>query len=443
MTVAVTNGTVVTVDDASTVLPDAWVLVAADRIEAVGTGAPPHADETIDASGCAVMPGMTNGHTHLFQTFFRGLGDDKSLLDWLHDYIWPGATFLTADDIRLAATVGLAENLLSGVTSVIDHQYIHADRASSAAVCRVADQLGIRLTLAYGWADRNYHEPLKLTAAEAIAEAGALREAWATHPRIDVGLAPLIPWGCSDEAMTATVAAARRWGAPLHTHCAETEIEVTMSLDERGLRHVPWLASHGCLGPDVTLAHSVWLDDAELDEIAATGSVVVHNPVSNMYLASGVARVPEMRERGITVALASDGPGSNNRQDLFEVMKTAVLLQKVHHLNPVILQPEHVLHMACRGGAAATQQSADRGMIAPGQLADLAIVNLRSPFVAPVHRVASALVFNCTPRDVRHVLVGGEVVVADGRLTRLDLDATLIEAGAACTQLFRRAGLSA
>ena len=184
-----------------------------------------------------------------------------------------------------------------------------------------------------------------------------------------------------------------------------------------------------------------WLDGDELDLIAATGSIVVHCPVSNMYLASGVARLPEMRARGITVALASDGPGSNNRQDMFEVLKATVLLQKVHHLDALVLQPADVLHMACRGGAAAFGMPGTFGMVAEGQRADLLVVDLRSPFVAPVHRVASALVYNATPRDVRHVVVDGRVLLRDGQLVTADERQIMAKADDAARDLFNRAGI--
>lgn len=207
------------------------------------------------------------------------------------------------------------------------------------------------------------------------------------------------------------------------------------------MRHVEWLESLGALGPDVQLAHSVWLDDGELDLIASSGSVVVHCPVSNMYLASGVAPVVEMRRRGIAVALASDGPGSNNRQDMFEVMKATALLQKVHHLDATALQPEEVLHMACRGGAAAFGMPGAFGAIAAGQRADLVVVDLRSPFVMPVHRVPSALVYNATPRDVRDVIVDGRILIRDRDLVEVDEPGVLARAEAAALKLFERAGI--
>lgn len=441
------GGAVVTVDERAAVHDPGWVHIEGSRIAGLGPGDPPPevrraAGHRLDAAGSAVMPGMVNAHTHLFQTLFRGLADDKALLDWLRDCIWPGAVHLDGETARLAALVGLVENLRTGATSVIDHQYIHprggADEAIDEAVCAAADEVGIRFLLARGWADRNYEPRLTEDPDTILARAERVRARWHGHDddRIRVELAPLIPWGCSDQAMRATVAASRAWGGGTHIHCAETRAEVDMSLDERGLRHVPWLDRLGVLGPDTQLAHSVHLDDDELDLVAERGAVVVHCPVSNMYLASGVAPVPAMRARGIPVALASDGPGSNNRQDLFEAMKAAVLLQKVTTLDPVILQPEDVLWMACRGGARALGQPDRIGAIEVGRAADLVVVDLRSVSVAPVHRVPSALVYCATPAQVSHVVVDGRILIDGGRVTVLDEDRLLAAADDAARRLF-------
>ena len=439
---------VVTIDDASTVHDPGWVLTRHDHIEAVGAGrasgsARRSADVVIDGDGMALMPGMVNGHTHLFQTFFRGLADDRALLDWLRNCIWPGAVHLDEESAYLAAMIGLVENLRSGATSVIDHQYIHVTDEIDHAVCRAADDLGIRFLLARGWADRNYEPQLTETAAQIVSRTTCVRERWeAPGGRIRVELAPLIPWGCSDDTMRTTIGLARSWGAGTHVHCSETHAEIHMSLEERGVRHVPWLASLNALGPDVQLAHSVWLDDEDLDLIASTGSIIVHCPVSNMYLASGVARIVDMRTRGIVVALASDGPGSNNRQDMFEAMKQTVLLQKVHTLDPMVLQPEDVLRMACRGGATAFGLPKEIGAIEAGRKADLVLVDLRSVFIAPVHRVPSALVYNATPADVDTVIVDGVVRIRDRRLVGVDEAALLARATQSCRALVQRAGLA-
>lgn len=443
------NVGVVTVDDAGTIVENGWIAVEDGHIAAYGEGQAPAAlvagaREHFDADGHVVMPGMVNAHTHLFQTFFRGLADDLALLDWLEQCIWPGAGHMDAAAARAAAAVGLIENLRSGVTTVIDHQYIHpgADADSiDDAVASAAHDLGIRLVLAHGWADRNYHPPLTSDAGTVERRLTALAERWGSEDTIRIENGPLIPWGCSDDGMRSTVAAARGLGAGTHVHCAETQIEVEMNLAERGMRHVHWLDEIGALGPDVQLAHAIWLDDGELDLIAARDAVVVHCPVSNMYLASGVARILEMRARGITIALASDGPGSNNRQDMFEVMKTAVLLQKVSHLDPMAVQPSDVLTMACRGGARAAQQAAPAGTISSGAPADLVVVDLNSVFCQPVHRLDSALVFNCSPDRVRHVMVGGQWRMFNRHIVGLDEAAVLADAIQQARSVAQAAGL--
>ena len=443
------NVGVVTVDDAGTIVENGWIAVEDGHIAAYGEGQAPAAlvagaREHLNAEGHVVMPGMVNAHTHLFQTFFRGLADDLALLDWLEQCIWPGAGHMDAAAARAAAAVGLIENLRSGVTTVIDHQYIHpgADADSiDDAVASAAHDLGIRLVLAHGWADRNYHPPLTSDAGTVERRLTALAERWSSEDTIRIENGPLIPWGCSDDGMRSTVAAARGLGAGTHVHCAETQIEVEMNLAERGMRHVHWLDEIGALGPDVQLAHAIWLDDGELDLIAARDAVVVHCPVSNMYLASGVARILEMRARGITIALASDGPGSNNRQDMFEVMKTAVLLQKVSHLDPMAVQPSDVLTMACRGGARAAQQAAPAGTISSGAPADLVVVDLNSVFCQPVHRLDSALVFNCSPDRVRHVMVGGQWRMFNHHIVGLDEAAVLADAIQQARSVAQAAGL--
>ena len=446
------GGAVVTVDDEFTIHDPGWVHVADGRIAALGPGNAPSSvresvNRCITASESVVMPGMTNAHTHLFQTFFRGLADDKPLLDWLRQCIWPGAIHLDRESARLSALLGLVENLRTGATSVIDHQYIHVSDQIDDAVCEAADELGVRLMLARGWADQNYQPQLSETADVILERTSRLRDRWEHHPRIRIELAPLIPWGCSDDTMLATLDQARKWGVGTHIHCAEALTEIEMSIEDRGVRHVEWLDRLGALGPDLQLAHSIWLDDHELDLIAGSGAVVVHCPVSNMYLASGVARLLDMRALDISIALASDGPGSNNRQDMFEVLKATVLLQKVHHLDAMALQPEDVIEMACRGGARAFGSPAEigtpeeLGRLEVGANADIVVIDLNTVSASPVHSPVSSLVFCCSPADVTHVMVGGDLLIDDRTLTVIDEEALLEEAQSVARQLFKRAGI--
>lgn len=447
-TILIENGAVITVDDAQHVYNPGYVLLQDDRIAAVGPGAASaevraRASEVIDATLMAVMPGMVNAHTHLFQSFIRGLADDKPLLDWLKAAIWPVAQALTEEDAYLAAMLGLVENIRGGATSVIDHQYIHTEPGNDDGVFRAAEESGVRFLNARGWADMNYHPVLQETPERIEAEMRRLHDRWhgRANGRLRLEFGPVIPWGCSDATMHRTRALAAEWGVGTHIHVAETQAEIDMELASRGLRHIEWLQSLGALGPDVQLVHSVWLTDDELDLIQQSGAVVVHCPVSNMYLASGVARVPEMRRRGIPVALATDGPGSNNNQDMMEVLKTTCLLHKVNSLNAMILLPEDALWMACRGGATAFGQPDLIGSLEVGKKADVVLVDLNTPLAMPVHKPVSALVYNLAARDVDTVIVDGRVLMRGKRMVVVDEAALLKRARAACTRLFERAGV--
>ncbi len=447
-TILIENGAVLTVDDAGTLHEPGYVLIEDDRIAAVGAGAAPadvrsRAATVIDATRMAVMPGMVNAHTHLFQTFLRGLADDKPLLDWLAAAIWPVAQALTEEEAYIAAKLGLVENIRSGATAVTDHQYIHTEPGNDDGVCRAAEEIGVRFLLARGWTDMGYHPAFMETPDQIMAEMTRLHATWhgRADGRIRVEFAPLIPWGCSDATMQRTYAQGKAWGVGCMIHIAETRKEVEMNLELRGMRHVEWLAHLGTLGPDVQLVHSVWLDDHELNLLEQHGGVVVHCPVANMYLASGMARVPEMRRRGITVALATDGPGSNNNQDMLAVLKTTALSGKVSTLDAMALLPEDVLWMACRGGSQAFGQPEFIGSLEVGKKADIVLVDLDTPFAMPVHRVASALVYNINSGSVDTVIVNGKILMRGKEVLVVDEKALLAEAREACGRLFARAGI--
>jgi 5-methylthioadenosine/S-adenosylhomocysteine deaminase len=445
--ILIKNGSIVTLDEEQKVHREGYLLIEDDLIAAVGSGDPPSqlqkADTVIDARLMAVMPGMVNAHTHLFQTFIRGLADDKPLLDWLKTAIWPVASCLTEEEAYIAAMVGMLENIRGGATSVIDHQYIHTEPGNDDGVCRAADESGLRFLLARGWVDMDYHPSLMEDQERIISETIRVREEWQDrgNGRIRVEFGPLIPWGCTDDTMRRTHEISQQWGAGTHIHVAETHTEVEMNLEKRGNRHIEWLADIDVLGPQMQLVHSIWLDDGEIDLIAGHNAIVVHCPVSNMYLASGVARVPEMLEKGITVALGTDGPGSNNSQDMMELLKTTALLHKVNSLDATVLLPEDVLWMACRGGAAAFGLPEQIGSLEAGKKADVTLVDLDTPMAMPVHRIPSALVYNASTRDVDTVIVDGRPLMRHKEILFMDEKALLVRARRACTDLFSRAGV--
>lgn len=444
--ILIENGSIVTVNDSNNVYKKGYVFIEDDLIKSVGAGEAPaqyhSADVVIDARLMAVMPGMVNAHTHLFQTFIRGLADDKPLLEWLKAAIWPVAQALTVEDAHTAALLGIVENIRGGATSIIDHQYIHTEPGNDDGICRAAAESGIRFMLARGWADQDYHSAFMETQEQIINETTRLHEKWhSSDGRIKVEFAPLIPWGCTDDTMRRTHEISKKWGMGTHIHVAETKTEVDINLEKRGSRHIEWLAELGVLDSQMQLVHSVWLEDNEIDLIAEHDAVVVHCPVSNMYLASGVARVPEMLSRGITVALASDGPGSNNNQDMLELLKTTALLHKVNSLNATILLPKDILQMACRGGAAAFGLPDQIGSLEPGKKADIVLVDLNTPMAMPVHSVPSALVYNLSNRDVDTVIVDGRILMQDKEILFLDETALLERGRNICSALFKRAGI--
>jgi 5-methylthioadenosine/S-adenosylhomocysteine deaminase len=444
-TILIKNGSILTVNDDQQLHQNGFVFIEDDRIIAVGAGNAPaqykNADEVVDADLMAVMPGMVNAHTHLFQTFLRGLADDKPLLDWLKSAIWPIASEMTREDFYVATLLGLVENLRGGATAVIDHQYLHTDPSNDDCVCQAAAETGIRLMLARGWTDFNYHPAFLETPERILTETERLYKIWhgSNNGRIRVEFGPLIPWGCSDETMLATYKLSQTWGTGTHIHVAEAQEEVRISLATRGVRHIEWLSGLGVLGPDVQLVHSVWLDDHEIELVAEHQAVIVHCPVSNMYLASGVAHIPKMYRRGIPIALATDGPGSNNNQDMLEVLKTTALLHKVSSLDAMALLPEQVIWMACRGGAAAFGLPGQIGSLEPGKKADLILVDMNTPLAMPVHRVASALVYNLSARDVDTVIVDGKILMKRKEILVLDEKALLAQARQTCMDLFSRA----
>lgn len=439
------NGYVLTMDNNRRCFDTGYVVYKDDLIQNVGSGTPSHnilenAEQVIDAKGMAVLPGLINAHTHLFQTFLRGLGDDLPLDEWLRQYIWPVSANMGLGEARLTALLGLVENIHSGVTSIIDNQYLHNTPDMDDIYCQAAVDVGIRYTLARGWADRNYHSAFLETQTEIIERISSLVDRWKYHPsgRIRIEIGPLSQLRCSDETMKKTYQLSKDLGIGMHMHTSESWSQTESCINETGLRPVEWLESLGCLSSDFQIIHAVWLSDHELDLIAENQAKVVHCPVSNMYLASGIARIPEMHQRGISVALATDGPGSNNNQDMLETLKTTALLHKVNTKDARVFLPEDLLWMAICGGAEANGQQGEIGSLEPGKKADIILVDMNTSFAVPVHNPVSALVYNLHGSDVDTVIVDGKVLMMRKKLTIIDEQALLDECSVVAKHLINK-----
>lgn len=438
------NGALLLMDGQETIYNPGWLSISGPRIEAVGAGEPPaeienQAGRIIEARGMAVLPGLVNGHTHLSQTFMRGLADDRPLLAWLKQVMWPTQAAMTPEDMWLASLLGLVENLRCGVTGLVQHHKVTTSAEHAEAVLEATRTVGLRLRLARGWVDLGDSRE----APEAIIEATRhLYEQWhqSEGGRITVGFGPMAAWRCSDETMRRTVDLARQWGLPVHIHVAEARAEMELMQQRNGLGHIEWLASLDALGPETQLVHCVWLNETELDLIAAAGATVIHCPVSNMYLASGIAPVRQMLDRAIPVALGTDGSASHNSQDLLETLKVAALLTKVSSGEAMAMLPMDGLRMVTTNGARLLG-SDYTGQLRAGARADISLIRLNTVRAMPVHRPESAVVYNANGPDAHTVLVDGQILLDGGRVTMLDEASLLTECQKTADRLLMRAGV--
>jgi 5-methylthioadenosine/S-adenosylhomocysteine deaminase len=349
--------------------------------------------------------------------FGRNLGTDRSLLHWLSEAQVPLMSAFEPEDYAVSMQLGAIENLLAGNTTICEvffspHYEQEVDRISTKAL----DTSGIRTVFFRCANDESFFEGFVETRKQIVERSERLIADWSGSPRTRVGVGPLIPWGSSPDAFRD----ANEHGVGIHLHTSETPEYNDLVRQRTGKSNVEMLADVGALGESVMLNHCVHLSDNDISLIAESGSHMIHDPTSNMILASGVAPVPKLLEAGVNVGLACDGPACNNGQDMIEAMKDAALLHKVVAKDAGVLSAGDVFKMATRGGARAIGMDDQLGMIKEGFLADLVLIDLRAPHLTPVHDPLAALVYSARGSDVSMVLVDGEVVVRDGRVTLLD-----------------------
>lgn len=382
----------------------------------------------VDGRGRIAMPGMINAHAHAAFTLTRGWEPELPLDQWL-SWVFRAGDRIGPEHAFAGARLGFAEMLLSGITTCVDHHYATADRANTEAVARAAAELGIRVALATTAPD------LGAGAAELDAATGDLEMIEAVGSMTGARIEPWVGLASpgrreSPNRARALASLARSAGTRLTYHYAETHAWLDLARTLGHDRPVDLLADLDLLGPDVLLAHGVWFTDGELDVLADTDTALAHNPVSNMYLGDGAAPVREMLDRGMRVALGTDGANCNNRLDLFASMKVGALLQKLRRLDGRAMTAADAFRAATQGGAAAIGHP-ELGQVAAGAPADLVLVDARSPAFQPGHDPLSDLVYVAQAGDVRTVLIDGEVLVEDHRLLRSDVDEICVAGRAA------------
>jgi len=442
----IVGGTLVTARPDGQVIADGCIAIDGGAITAIGARAELadrfQAARTIDAAGQIIFPGLVDTHTHLYQTLLKGLGDDLPLMEWLDACTLPSIPHLTPRMCYVAAVLGCMESVRSGCTTIFDYMVDHPDGDVYEAILQAFDDVGIQGILGRGLRDRQMDNmpPQQLPSIDAqLADCARLVAAYG--PR-RVWLAPGSTWALEARSLQAIRRMATDQGLRTSLHTDEVLFDSAETMRRFGMRTVPFLESIDFLGPDVLHAHCVHLSEADCQILARHQSAVSYNPVSNMYLGSGVPPIPRLLDLGVTVALGADGAASNNSQDMLEALKIGALLPKVAARDPAIFTAGDALRLATSGGAGALGR-ADFGTLEPGKRADLFIFDPLHAKSIPVHDPVSTLVYSSGEVNVRTTIVGGRVVLDDRRIVGVDENAILHEGQTLAEELAALAGTRA
>jgi 5-methylthioadenosine/S-adenosylhomocysteine deaminase len=425
-TLVIKGATVITLDSKNHVF-QGDVLIERERIAALGPSLAEKGADVIDANGQVLLPGFVQTHVHLCQTLFRGAADDLALIDWLKKRIWPMEAAHTPESIYASARLGIAELIRGGTTCALTMETVN----HTEQVFRAVEESGFRATVGKCRMDRGDQVPegLREQTEMSLAESLDLLERWhgAANGRIRYCFAPRFALSCSRELLERVGELARERGVLVHTHASENKHEIEIVERETGRRNIEYLDKVGLAAPHVVLAHCVHLNDNEMEILRRTGTHVAHCPSSNLKLGSGIARVTEMIERGISVSLGADGAACNNRLDMLTEMRTAALIQKALH-GPEVLPALRVLKMATIDGARAMGLEGEIGSVEVGKRADLTLFDLDEVRTTPRPDPVSAIVYAAEASNINTVIIDGRVVMGHRKLTSLDEKAVIAEA---------------
>jgi 5-methylthioadenosine/S-adenosylhomocysteine deaminase len=414
----VTGDYLLTFNQKMAVVEKGSVAVKGDRIVAIGEASSVEEKievrEVLDASGCLIMPGLINLHTHAAMTCFRGLADDLPLQEWLHEHIFPAeASHITEETVYWASLLAAVEMVKSGTTTFCDG-YFYEDGAARAIATS-----GIRAVVGQGVVD--FPAPGVPDHRTNVKAAQAFVLRWQNKsPRIIPSIFCHSVYTCSPETLIAAKAICTEHKILFQIHLAENQAELEETQQRYGKRPVDHLLTLGLLDRDTLCHHAVRVNEEEIELLAQSGVGISHNPESNMKLASGVAPLPEMLSAGVKVGLGTDGCASNNNLDLFQEMDKAAKLHKVHQGDPSLSSAVQIVEMATKGGAVALGMADILGSLEPGKKADLITIDLNQPHLTPMYEPCSHLVYAARGADVRDVIVDGRIVVRRGQLVDID-----------------------
>ncbi|MGQ4832858.1 MAG: amidohydrolase family protein [Candidatus Asgardarchaeia archaeon] len=451
--ILIKNAVILTMDEKRRIIRDGAVAVDGDKIVAVGKTEKIEkeykgADRVFDVNGNIVMPGLVNTHSHLFQELGKNLGTDVDLLGWFKAAWAPLVEGLTAEDYYNAVKLAALEAIKTGTTTVLGYEHaLNAHPDAADYVVKALTESKIRAILGYGYQDTGEEigaPKVALRDTDSIIK--ELERVLKTYHRTIVGdmlriwLAPGTMNWMSDTLIEETKRLSNEFNTGITVHMDETRAEYEYSKKTRGVSEIGYAYKIGLLGPRTLAVHTVWADDDGIEMLAKTNTKVSHNPVSNMYLASGVAPIPKMLKKGITVGLATDGPTSNNNHDMFDVIRITPLLHKVANLSPLALSAEQTLEMATIMGARAILMDDLIGSIEVGKKADLIILNLRHPNVVPVTYHPAVVVYSASSENVDTVIINGEVLMENRKILHMDEEEVMTAAQKSIERILERSG---
>jgi len=420
-TLKITGGTIVTMNNTKEIFKGD-IFIKGDRIDEISPVVARSADIEIDARGKIVIPGLIQTHIHLTQTLFRGMADDLELLDWLRKRIWPLEGNHTYETNYVSAKLGLAELIKGGTTSIIDMETVNYTEATLDAI----EESGYRAIVGKCMMDYGMDVPKTLMedTEQSIKESLKLLKKWHKrgNGRIQYAFAPRFVVSCSQELLTKVRDLSQEYGVMVHTHASENRGEIELVERDRGMRNIKYLHRLGMTGENLILAHCIWLDDDEMKILADTGTKVSHCPNSNLKLASGIAKIPELLELGTDVSIGADGAPCNNNLDMFGEMRSAALIQKARLLSPTVMPAEKVFELATLGGARAMGMENELGSLEAGKKADIVIMDINNISNTPNSgaNIISKLVYSALASDVETTIIDGKIVMRDRKLLTLN-----------------------
>ncbi len=420
--IIIENGTILTMDNENRRIENGYICIREDTITHIGEHheKPFQAAKAINANGGLILPGLVNGHTHAAMSLFRGLADDRPLMDWLNNYIFPVESMMDEDFVFTGALLACAEMIMSGTTTFCD-MYLFENE-----VAKAAHQAGMRCLVGevlYDFPSPNYG-PIE----KGFEYTKTLVANWQEDPLVSIAVEPHSLFTCSPDLLTSAGEMAKEYNLPLVMHIAETLQELAEIKERYGRKPLEHLGHLDLLGPNLIADHCVHLDKNDIRIMAEHDVKIVHNPESNMKLASGIAPVPEMLAQGLTVGLGTDGCASNNDLDLFSEMDMAAKLHKVHSMEPTAMDAFTVLKMATIQGAKTLGLGHITGALETGKKADIIVVDTNKPHLTPMYNPYSHLVYTARGSDVNHVIINGRIVMEDRNLLTIDINEIMAHA---------------